>query len=109
MLLTMRATVEAMRGLVYANAEGIDLARHAPDDAARTAAQEFVDLITPVVKAWCTDMGTDVASLAVQIHGGMGYIEETDIARAWRDIRLITIGGGTSEIMKEIIVKLEGL
>src|SRR4051812_35032554 len=76
MLLTMRSTVEAMRGLVYANAQGIDLARHASDDAERLAAQERVDLLTPVTKGWCTDMGTELSSLAVQIHGGMGYIEE---------------------------------
>src|SRR5205085_12589651 len=57
MLLTMRSTIEAMRGLVYANAEGIDLARHALDEDARTAADELVELLTPVTKAWCTDMG----------------------------------------------------
>ena len=96
MLLTMRATVEAMRGLVFANAEGIDLARHATDEGTRVAAQELVDLLTPVTKAWCTDMGTEVASLAVQVHGGMGYIEETGIAQRYRDIRIAAIYEGTS-------------
>jgi alkylation response protein AidB-like acyl-CoA dehydrogenase len=98
MLLTMRATVEAMRGLVYANAEGIDLARHAADDETRAAAQELVDLLTPVTKGWCTDMGTELASLAVQVHGGMGYIEETGIAQRYRDIRIAAIYEGTNGI-----------
>ena len=98
MLLTMRSTVEAMRGLVYANAEGIDLARHAGDEDARVAAQELVDLLTPVTKAWCTDMGTELASLAVQVHGGMGYIEETGVAQRYRDIRIAAIYEGTNGI-----------
>jgi alkylation response protein AidB-like acyl-CoA dehydrogenase len=98
MLFTMRSTVEAMRGLVYANAEGIDLARHAPDEDARVAAQELVDLLTPVTKAWCTDMGNELASLAVQIHGGMGYIEETGVAQRYRDIRIAAIYEGTNGI-----------
>jgi alkylation response protein AidB-like acyl-CoA dehydrogenase len=98
MLFTMRSSVEAMRGLVYATAEGIDRARHADSDAESTAAQELVDLLTPVTKAWCTDMGTEVASLGVQIHGGMGYIEETGIAQRYRDIRIAAIYEGTNGI-----------
>jgi alkylation response protein AidB-like acyl-CoA dehydrogenase len=98
MLLTMRATVEAMRGLVYANAEAIDRARHATDDDERAAAQELADLLTPVTKAWCTDMGTELASIAVQLHGGMGYIEETGIAQRYRDIRIAAIYEGTNGI-----------
>jgi alkylation response protein AidB-like acyl-CoA dehydrogenase len=97
-LLTMRATVEAMRGVVYANAEAIDLGRHAGDDNARTAAKELSDLLTPITKGWCTDMGTEVASMAVQIHGGMGYIEETGIAQRYRDIRIAAIYEGTNGI-----------
>jgi hypothetical protein len=98
MLLTMRALVEAMRGLVYANAEAVDVARHSEDGAARERAQELVELLTPVTKAWCTDMGTEVASLAVQVHGGMGYIEETGIAQRYRDIRIAAIYEGTNGI-----------
>jgi alkylation response protein AidB-like acyl-CoA dehydrogenase len=98
MLLTMRSLVEAMRGLVYANAEAVDLARHSDDEAARERAQELVELLTPVTKAWCTDMGTEVASLAVQVHGGMGYIEETGIAQRYRDIRIAAIYEGTNGI-----------
>ncbi|HEY2814190.1 MAG TPA: acyl-CoA dehydrogenase, partial [Acidimicrobiales bacterium] len=98
MLLTMRSLVEAMRGLVYANAEAVDLARHTQDDSARGHAQELADLLTPVTKAWCTDMGTEVASAAVQVHGGMGYIEETGIAQRYRDIRIAAIYEGTNGI-----------
>jgi len=98
MLLTMRSTVEAMRGLVYANAQGIDLARHAGDEAARVAAQELVDLLTPVTKGWCTDMGTELASLSVQVHGGMGFIEEAGAAQRYRDIRIAAIYEGTNGI-----------
>jgi alkylation response protein AidB-like acyl-CoA dehydrogenase len=98
MLLTMRALVEAMRGLVYANAEAVDIARHGEDDDVRRRAQERADLLTPITKAWCTDMGTEVASLAVQVHGGMGYIEETGIAQRYRDIRIAAIYEGTNGI-----------
>jgi alkylation response protein AidB-like acyl-CoA dehydrogenase len=98
MLLTMRSLVEAMRGLVYANAEAVDLARHSEDVADRERAQELVDLLTPITKAWCTDMGTEVASLAVQVHGGMGYIEEAGIAQRYRDIRIAAIYEGTNGI-----------
>jgi alkylation response protein AidB-like acyl-CoA dehydrogenase len=98
MLLTMRATVEAMRGLVYANAEAIDVARHAADEETRAAAQAHADLLTPITKAWCTDMGNELASIAVQVHGGMGYIEETGIAQRSRDIRIAAIYEGTNGI-----------
>ena len=64
----------------------------------RRRAQELADLLTPVTKAWCTDMGTEVASLAVQVHGGMGYIEETGIAQRYRDIRIAAIYEGTNGI-----------
>src|SRR3954451_17458903 len=87
-----------MRGLVYANAEAIDLARHADDADERAAAAELGDLLTPVTKGWCTDMGTELASLAVQIHGGMGFIEETGIAQRYRDIRIAAIYEGTNGI-----------
>jgi len=104
MLLTMRSLVEAMRGLVYANAEAVDRARHSEDETDRQHAQEVVDLLTPVTKAWCTDMGTEVASLAVQVHGGMGYIEETGIAQRYRDIRIAAIYEGTNGIQSMDLV-----
>jgi hypothetical protein len=98
MLLTMRALTEAMRALCYVNAEAIDLARHHPDDATRTRAQERADVLTPISKGWCTDMGVEVTSLAIQVHGGMGYVEETGVAQHFRDSRITPIYEGTNGI-----------
>ncbi|HEX4904645.1 MAG TPA: acyl-CoA dehydrogenase [Acidimicrobiales bacterium] len=93
MLLTMRSLVEAMRCLVYLNAECTDLAR-AGDESRR----ELADFLTPITKGWCTDMGIEVTSLAIQIHGGMGYIEETGVAQHYRDARIPPIYEGTNGI-----------
>jgi 3-(methylthio)propanoyl-CoA dehydrogenase len=98
MLLTMKAYIEAMRGLAYLNAECIDLSRHHTDEAVRTARDELADLLTPITKAWCTDLGVEVASLGVQVHGGMGYIEETGAAQYYRDARIAPIYEGTNGI-----------
>jgi alkylation response protein AidB-like acyl-CoA dehydrogenase len=98
MLLTMRALTEAMRALCYVNAEAIDIARHHPDDATRTRAQERADVLTPISKGWCTDMGVEVTSLAIQVHGGMGYVEETGVAQHFRDSRITPIYEGTNGI-----------
>ena len=98
MLLTMKAYVQAMRCLVYLNAESLDLADHHPDEAIRTRRQELADLLTPITKAWCTDLGVECASLNIQVHGGMGYIEETGAAQLLRDIRIATIYEGTNGI-----------
>jgi len=98
MLLTMKAYVEAMRALLYANAVSIDLARHHPDRAEREARRELVDLLTPVSKAWCTDLGVELASVGLQVHGGMGYVEETGVAQYLRDSRISPIYEGTNGI-----------
>jgi 3-(methylthio)propanoyl-CoA dehydrogenase len=98
MLLTMRAYIEAVRGLLYANAEAIDHANQAPDEAGRTAGQELADLLTPLSKAWGTDVGVEVTSLAIQVFGGMGYIEETGVAQHYRDARIAPIYEGTNGI-----------
>jgi alkylation response protein AidB-like acyl-CoA dehydrogenase len=98
MLVTMRAYTQAMRRLIYLNAESVDLARHHPDPEVRQARQELVELLTPVSKAWCTDVGFEMASLAVQVHGGMGYIEETGVAQLLRDSRIAPIYEGTNGI-----------
>ncbi len=98
MLLTMKASIEAMRGLLYTNAVSIDLARHHDDSDVRAARQELVDLLTPVCKAWCTDLGVTVTSLAIQVHGGMGYVEETGVAQHFRDSRIAPIYEGTNGI-----------
>jgi hypothetical protein len=98
MLLTMRAHVEAMRALVYVNAEAIDVARHHPDASTRAAAAERADILTPISKGWCTDVGVEVTSLAIQVHGGMGYVEETGVAQHFRDARIAPIYEGTNGI-----------
>jgi 3-(methylthio)propanoyl-CoA dehydrogenase len=98
MLLTMRAYIEAMRSLIYVTAEGVDLALAEPDPDARQAAAERVDLLIPLCKAWSTDLGVEMTSLAMQVHGGMGYIEETGVAQHFRDARIAPIYEGTNGI-----------
>ena len=98
MLLTMKAHIEAMRGLLYTTAKEVDLSRHADTEEDRTRAAEIVALLTPVAKAWCTDRGVDMASLGIQIHGGMGYIEETGAPQYFRDSRIAPIYEGTNGI-----------
>jgi acyl-CoA dehydrogenase len=98
MLLHMRSHIEAMRALAYTNAWAIDMAKHGADDDARTSAQELADLLTPVTKGWCTDLGSELTRLATQIHGGAGYIGETGVEQHERDIRIAAIYEGTNGI-----------
>jgi 3-(methylsulfanyl)propanoyl-CoA dehydrogenase len=98
MLLTMKAYIEALRCLAYLNAECIDLAKSHADGAVRTWRAELADLLTPLTKGWGTDLGVEITSLAVQVHGGMGYIEETGVAQHFRDIRIAPIYEGTNGI-----------
>jgi hypothetical protein len=98
MLLTMRASIGALRGIIYANAAAIDRAAHHPDEATRAGCQELVELLTPVSKGWGTDLGVELTSLAVQVFGGMGYIEETGVAQHYRDARIAPIYEGTNGI-----------
>jgi alkylation response protein AidB-like acyl-CoA dehydrogenase len=98
MLLSMKARVEASRALTYYAAAQLDVSKKHPDEATRLRAQSTVDLLTPVVKAWSTDGGVEVASLGVQVHGGMGYVEETGAAQHWRDARIAPIYEGTNGI-----------
>jgi alkylation response protein AidB-like acyl-CoA dehydrogenase len=104
MLLAMRSQTEAMRALAYAAGAALDLARGHPDPVERAKAQARVDLLTPVVKGWCTDTGCDVASTGVQVHGGMGYIEETGAAQHLRDARITPIYEGTNGIQANDLV-----
>ncbi len=97
-LATMKALTEAMRGLIYYSAGQLDRAKSAPDETARGQSQARLELITPVAKAWCTDRGVDVASLGVQVHGGMGFIEATGAAQHFRDSRINPIYEGTNGI-----------
>jgi alkylation response protein AidB-like acyl-CoA dehydrogenase len=98
MLLTMRALTQAARGICYAAAMAIDRSEHSADDAARKAAHQQASLLTPVAKAFSTDIANEVASLGVQVHGGMGYIEETGAAQFFRDARIAPIYEGTNGI-----------
>jgi alkylation response protein AidB-like acyl-CoA dehydrogenase len=104
MLLTMRALTEAARALTYTAAASLDLAKRHPDAAARRRHQARVDLLTPVVKAWSTDIGVEVASLGIQVHGGMGFIEETGAAQHYRDARITPIYEGTNGIQANDLV-----
>src|SRR5215472_10722059 len=98
MLLTMRALTGAARAICYATGIAIDRSLRAKTDAARKAAHERASLLTPVAKAFSTDIGSEVASLGVQVHGGMGYIEETGAAQHFRDARIAAIYEGTNGI-----------
>ncbi len=97
-LATMKALTEAMRGLIYYSAGQLDRAKSAPDETARGQSQARLELITPVAKAWCTDRGVEIASLGVQVHGGMGFIEATGAAQHFRDSRINPIYEGTNGI-----------
>src|SRR5215467_3777596 len=98
MLTTMRGLTRAARAICYATAVAIDRSRAAKDEAARKAAHERASLLTPVAKAFATDIGSEVASLGVQVHGGMGYVEETGAAQLMRDARIAQIYEGTNGI-----------
>jgi alkylation response protein AidB-like acyl-CoA dehydrogenase len=98
MLLTMKSLIDAMRAIIYVCAEAIDNAGHHPVASEREANQELVDLLIPVAKGWSTDMGIEVTSLAVQVLGGMGYIEEAGVAQHYRDARITAIYEGTNGI-----------
>jgi len=98
MLLTMRALTGAARAICYATGIAIDRSLRAKTEAARKAAYERASLLTPVAKAFSTDIGSEVASLGVQVHGGMGYIEETGAAQHYRDARIAGIYEGTNGI-----------
>ncbi len=104
MLMTMRAHVEAMRALAYYTAAGIDGAQKLPDKEAARRTQDRVDLLIPIVKAWCTDLGNEIASIGVQVHGGMGFIEETGAAQHLRDARILPIYEGTNGIQARDLV-----
>ncbi|HEX3860286.1 MAG TPA: acyl-CoA dehydrogenase [Stellaceae bacterium] len=104
MLLSMRSAIEAMRAVTYLAAAAIDESRRAPEGEARFRAERRADLLIPVVKAWCTDLGVEVASTGVQVHGGMGYVEETGAAQYFRDARIAPIYEGTNGIQANDLV-----
>ncbi len=104
MLLTMKALTEAMRALAYWVSAQLDRARRHPDEGERRKCQALVDLLIPVVKGWSTETGIEVATLGIQVHGGMGYIEETGAAQHLRDARITTIYEGTTGIQANDLV-----
>jgi len=104
MLLTMKAYIEAMRSIAYVTAADLDLSKRHPDKATRAQHQSRVELMTPVVKGWSTEMGQVLTSIGLQIHGGMGYVEETGAAQYMRDARITTIYEGTTGIQANDLV-----
>ncbi len=97
-LLLMKAKIEAARAICLTTGVCADLARLAPNEAERTTARQRQELLTPIAKAWSTDIGVEVASQGVQVHGGMGFIEETGAAQHYRDARIAPIYEGTNGI-----------
>ncbi len=103
LLMTQRAWIDAMRCLVYANASAMDRSKTG-SGAEAEAAREVAELFTPLSKGLCTDVGNEMTSLAVQIHGGMGFVEETGVAQHYRDIRIAAIYEGTNGIQAADLV-----
>jgi acyl-CoA dehydrogenase len=104
MLLTMKSQIEAMRAFAYVMAADMDRTHRHADDRERARRQARVDLLIPVLKGWCTELGVEIASLGVQVHGGMGYIEETGACQFLRDARIATIYEGTTGIQAADLV-----
>jgi len=104
LLMTMKCQIEAMRAIHYTAAAAVDVAHSDPDAEGRRRAQQTVELLTPIAKGWCTEVGQTVASLGIQVHGGMGYIEETGAAQHLRDARITTIYEGTTAIQANDLV-----
>lgn len=104
MLLWMKSHLMAMRGLAYLAAAAHDTALRHPDATTRAAAQVRLDLLTPIVKSWLTETGCAITSEAVQVHGGMGFIEETGVAQLFRDARILPIYEGTNGVQAQDLV-----
>ncbi len=104
MLMTMRAYTEGCRALASVAAAAYDAAHHHPDAQARRGNQAFYEFMVPLVKGYSTEMSIEVASLGVQVHGGMGFIEETGAAQYYRDARILTIYEGTTAIQANDLV-----
>jgi 3-(methylthio)propanoyl-CoA dehydrogenase len=104
MLLMMKSQTEASRALILYTALQFDLAQYDADAAVRAAAQARGELLTPIAKGWCTELGNEVAGTGVQVHGGMGFIEETGAAQYVRDVRITTIYEGTTGIQSNDLI-----
>ncbi|WP_394779379.1 acyl-CoA dehydrogenase, partial [Undibacterium sp.] len=104
MLMSMRAQTEGARALAYVAAAASDAAHHHADEATRKANQACYEYLVPIVKGWSTEMSLDVTSTGVQVHGGMGFIEETGVAQHYRDARILPIYEGTTAIQANDLV-----
>jgi 3-(methylthio)propanoyl-CoA dehydrogenase len=104
MLLMMKSQVEASRALILYTALQLDLAEYSAEEAVRAAALARAELLTPIAKGWCTEIGNEVAAIGVQVHGGMGFIEETGAAQYVRDVRITTIYEGTTGIQSNDLI-----
>jgi alkylation response protein AidB-like acyl-CoA dehydrogenase len=104
MLMLMRALTEATRAVAYLTAGVLDFAYHGADADTRRRSLTRLELLTPIAKGWCSEVGQEVTSLGVQVHGGMGFIEETGAAQHFRDARIITIYEGTTGIQANDLV-----
>ncbi|MBB5419644.1 alkylation response protein AidB-like acyl-CoA dehydrogenase [Paraburkholderia atlantica] len=104
MLSTMRSLTEASRALAYVAASHCDIAHRHPDDATRAKHQAIYEYLVPIVKGWSTELSIDVTSLGVQVHGGMGFIEETGAAQYYRDARILPIYEGTTAIQANDLI-----
>jgi 3-(methylsulfanyl)propanoyl-CoA dehydrogenase len=104
MLLTMKSSIEAMRSVALYAALQLDLAEHDADEAVRAKSQARADLLIPIVKGWCTEHGNDMTHIGIQIHGGMGFVEETGAAQYARDVRITTIYEGTTGIQANDLI-----
>jgi butyryl-CoA dehydrogenase len=104
MLMSMRAQVEGARAMAYVTAAAFDMAHHHADAEVRKANQAYYEYMVPLVKGWSTELSIDVASQGVQVHGGMGFIEETGAAQYYRDARILTIYEGTTAIQANDLV-----
>jgi hypothetical protein len=104
MLMTMKAHAEATRAVAYVTAAALDKAHRHPDKGERARSQAFADFMIPIVKGWSTEAAIDMASLGIQVHGGMGFVEETGAAQYLRDARITTIYEGTTGIQANDLV-----
>jgi hypothetical protein len=104
MLMTMRALTEGARSLAYVAAASYDAAHASPDAGVRAENQAFYEFLVPIVKGFSTEMSLEVTSLGVQVHGGMGFIEETGAAQFYRDARILTIYEGTTAIQANDLI-----
>jgi 3-(methylthio)propanoyl-CoA dehydrogenase len=104
MLLTMKSSTEAARAMALYAAMQLDLGAHSADENQRAASQARGDLLIPIVKGWCTEIGNEMSGIGVQVHGGMGFIEETGAAQYVRDVRITTIYEGTTGIQSNDLI-----